>query len=490
MAIAELPLTEGESASMAADDDGEMQFFDNIIDTIGRTPLVRLASVTSDLPCTILVKIEFFNPGGSVKDRIGPAIIDDYEARGILQPGGTIVEATSGNTGVGLAMAAASKGYRCIFVMPDKMSQEKIQLLRAYGARVVVTPTAVEPEDPRSYYSVAQRLVEETPNAVLANQYHNMMNPEAHYQQMGPELWRQTAGRITHFVSGMGTGGTITGAGRFLKEQNPHIQVIGVDPVGSILYELHRSGRVVKAESYKTEGIGEDFLPSTLDLNVVDAVVQVDDRESFLMTRRLVREEGIFSGVSSGSAVQGAVKYAREHNLGLDDVMVVILPDSGSRYLSKAFNDDWMRENGFLERAWIDFRAVDIQLAKGEEDALILARPENLMTEIVGLMKQHSISQLPVVNEQQQLVGIVREIDLLKHMLTGGHRHEPDETIAAVIDHNVTVIQPNTPLETLMGIFSHRRSAIVTNNKREVQGIITQIDLLDFLAARVAGDDV
>lgn len=489
MAIAELQISRMENESMSGEDAGEIQFYDNITDTIGHTPLVRLASVASDLPCNILVKVEFFNPGGSVKDRIGPAIIDDYEARGVLEPGGTIVEATSGNTGVGLAIAAAARGYRCVFVMPDKMSQEKIQLLRAFGARVVVTPTAVEPDDPRSYYSVARRLVEETPNAVLANQYHNPMNPEAHYRQTGPELWQQTAGRITHFVSGMGTGGTITGTGRYLKEQNPHIQIVGVDPVGSVLYELHRSGRMTKAESYKTEGIGEDFLPTTLNLDIVDTVVQVNDRESFLMTRRLVREEGIFCGVSSGSAVQGAVKYAREHNLGLDDVVVVILPDSGDRYLSKAFNDDWMRENGFLERAWIDFRAADIQTAKGD-DALILARPDQTMTEIVSLMKRHSISQLPVVNDQNQLVGIVREIDLLQHMLTAGHRHEAHETIKAVIDQNVTVIQPNTPLETLMGIFSHRRAAIITNNKREVQGIITQIDLLDFLAARVAGDEV
>ena len=267
-----------------------------------------------------------------------------------------------------------------------------------------------------------KRLVEETPNAVLANQYHNPTNPQAHYEQTGPEIWRQTGGRITHFVSGMGTGGTISGTGRFLKEQNPHVQVVGVDPIGSVLYELHRSGRMVKAESYKVEGIGEDFLPSTTDFSVVDTVVQVNDRESFLMTRRLVREEGIFCGVSSGSAVQGAVKYAREHHLGVDDVVVVILPDSGSRYLSKAFNDDWMRENGFLERAWVDFRAADIQAAKSS-DELITARPDDTMAEVVACMKQHSISQLPVVDDNRKLLGIVREIDLLEHMLTAGHKH-------------------------------------------------------------------
>lgn len=471
----------------AAEAAGEMQYYDNIMDTIGDTPLVRLNSVVSDLPCTILAKVEFFNPGGSVKDRIGPAIIEDAEQRGLLRHGGTIVEATSGNTGVGLAIAAAARGYRCIFVMPDKMSQEKIQLLRAFGARVVVTPTAVEPEDPRSYYSVARRLVEETPNAVLANQYHNPVNPQAHFETTGPEIWRQTAGQITHFVAGMGTGGTISGTGRYLKDQNPHVQVIGVDPVGSILYELHRSGRVVKAESYKTEGIGEDFLPSTTDLSVIDTIVQVDDRESLLMTRRLVREEGIFCGASSGSAVQGAIKYARKHLLGPEDVMVVILPDSGSRYLSKVFNDDWMRENGFLERAWIDFRAVDIQAAKGE-DRLITASPTDLMSDVVSAMKTYNISQLPVVDGEGRLVGIVREIDLLKHMLLSGHRHEPNETIASIVDRGVTVVQPNTPLETLMGIFSHHRAVIVVSQDK-VQGIITHIDMLDFLATRMGSDE-
>jgi len=285
----------------------------------------------------------------------------------------------------------------------------------------------------------------------------------------------------------MGTGGTISGTGRYLKEKNPDVQIVGVDPIGSILYELHRSGRVTKAESYKIEGIGEDFLPGTTDLSVVDTIVQVNDRESFLMTRRLVREEGIFCGVSSGSAVQGAIKYARDHNLGADDVVVIVLPDSGSRYLSKVFNDDWMRENGFLERAWIDFRATDVQGFK-TEDTLILARPDDLLTEVVGLMKTHNISQLPVVDEEGRLAGIVREIDLLKHMLTAGHKHQPKETIRSMIDTNVAVVQPNTPLETLMGIFSHHRAVVTVDNNKKVCGIITQIDLLDFLAARVADE--
>ncbi len=461
----------------------EMAAYDNIMETIGNTPLVRLNAVASDLPCTLLAKVEFFNPGGSVKDRIGLAIIEDAERNGRLQPGGTIVEATSGNTGVGLAIAAAIKGYRTIFVMPDKMSQEKIMLLRAFGARVVVTPTAVEPDDPRSYYSVAHKLVDETPNAILANQYHNPVNPQVHEETTGPEVWRQTNGRLTHFISGNGTGGTITGVGRYLKKQNPHVKIVGVDPVGSVLYDLHRSGRMSKAESYKVEGIGEDFLPSTTDLSVIDHMVQVTDRESFLMTRRLVREEGIFGGGSCGSAVAGAIKYAREQKLGPDDVVVVVLPDSGSRYLSKVFDDDWMRENGFLERTWVDFRTQDIQSAKPAE-TLITARPTDLMVDVIKLLKTHNVSQLPVVGAEGKLLGIVTEIELLNHMLLADHVHQADETIESIIDPNVPVVRPNTSLETLMGIFSNKTAVVIATGD-EVQGILTKIDILDFLAKQL-----
>lgn len=460
-----------------------MQIYNNILETIGDTPLVRLNSIARDLPCQLLVKVESFNPGGSVKDRIGPAIIEDAERNGTLKPGGTIVESTSGNTGVGLAIAAAIKGYKTIFVMPDKMSKEKILLLRAYGARVVVTPTAVEPDDPRSYYKVAHRLVEETPNAILANQYHNPVNPHTHFVDTGPEIWRQTAGQITHFVTGMGTGGTISGTGKFLKSKNQAVQIIGVDPIGSILYELHRSGETTKAESYKVEGIGEDFLPSTTDLSVVDTIVQVNDRESLLMARRLVREEGIFCGGSSGSAVIGAIKYAREHQLGADAVIVVILPDSGSRYLSKVFDDEWMRENGFLDRSWTDFRAADVHAAKSA-DELITVLADDSILDVVRLLKQHNISQVPVVDSDGKLLGIVTEITLLNHMLLTDKKHSPHDTILSIVNRNVPVVRPNTPLETLTGIFTDNNVVIIAANEKVV-GILTKIDILDFLASRV-----
>ena len=461
-----------------------ISFHKDILTTIGNTPLVRLNSVTSGLDPLVLAKVESFNPGGSVKDRIGWPIIEDAERDGRLRPGGTIVEATSGNTGVGLAIAAAIKGYRCIFVMPDKMSQEKILLLRAYGARVVVTPTAVEPEDPRSYYSVARRLVEETPNSILANQYYNPVNPQAHYDSTGPEIWEQTAGQITHLIAGMGTGGTITGTGRYLKEQNPHIQVVGVDPIGSILYELHRSGQYTMAEGYKVEGIGEDFLPGTTDLSVIDEIVQVNDRESLLMTRRLVREEGIFSGGSGGAVVMGALRYIHNQHLGPEAVVVIILPDSGSRYLSKVFNDDWMRENGFLDQVWSDIRAGDIQ-SKKDSGQIYTARAGDRLLDVVTLMKEHNISQLPVVNTEERLVGLVSEIDLLNHLLKTDHVHQADETIEGMLNTDVPVVGQNARLETLMSLIKDRPAVVIVNNEDRVKGILTKIDILDYLSSQL-----
>jgi len=453
------------------------QVFDSILETIGNTPLVRLHKLARGIRPAVAVKVEYLNPGGSVKDRIGIAMIEDAERRGLLKPGGTIVEPTSGNTGMGLAIAAAIKGYKCIFVMPDKMSEEKIRALRAFGARVVITPTAVEPDDPRSYYSVSKRLAEETPNAILAGQYWNQANPDAHYRSTGPEIWQQTAGKISVFVAGMGTGGTISGTGRYLKERNPGVKVVGVDPIGSLYTEYFRTGHLGEAHGYKVEGVGEDFLPTTMDFKVVDDVVQVSDRESFLMTRRLVREEGIFCGGSCGMAVAGALKWLRtpaaEH-LTEDDLVVVLLPDSGSRYLSKIFDDNWMRENGFMEAATV----ADLIAARSAE--LIAADESTSVEAAIRMMKTHGISQLPVLDGSGGLHGLISEGDLLDYLLNGGAM---DHSIHGLHAHEVATVAPDTPVEELTGVFGRSAAAVVVDQSR-VAGIVTKIDVIDFLASR------
>ena len=459
-----------------------MQVHENILGTIGNTPMVKLNRLTSGLPCQIIAKLEFFNPGGSVKDRIALPILEGYEQSGELLPGGTVVEATSGNTGVALAIACALKGYQAIFVVPDKMSQDKIQLLRAFGARVVITPAAVAPDDPRSYYSVAERIVEKTSNAVLANQYHNPANPESHRLTTGPEIWEQTGGEVTDVVVGMGTGGTLTGIGQFMRENNHEVRLIGVDPKGSLLYDVWKAGGSLaglKASTYKIEGIGEDFVPTTLDLELIDLVVQVDDAEAFRWTRRLVREEGIFCGGSSGAAMAGAVKAAA--GLGPERLMVVVFPDSGSRYLSKVFNDDWMRENGFLE---IDRRKVpvrDIASARGLSD-LILATQDDPVQEVIARMRDNGVSQLPVVDGQGRLVGLVSEVDLLDHMLKSDR--DAAQSIAPMVNPDVGSVFEADPLEEVLPELVSRKVIVLTDETGGPTGIVTVIDALEYIATQ------
>ncbi len=447
----------------------------SILDAIGHTPLVKLNNVTKGLNADIYVKCEYLNPAGSMKDRMTYHMVKQAEKRGELKPGGTIIEATSGNTGAALAMIAAVRGYKCIFVMPDKMSEEKIASLRAFGAKVVVCPTAVEPEDPRSYYSVAKRLAVETPNAFYANQYHNQDNPDGHYHSTGPEIWEQTQGELDVLVAGLGTGGTITGTGRYLKEKKPEIQLVGVDPVGSLYYDYVKTGRITKPFTYKVEGIGEDFFPSTIDLKILSDIVRVDDRECFVTTRELVRQEGLYVGGSCGAAVAGALKWVKKTDFRGN--MVIILADSAAKYLSKIFNDDWMREHGFLEENAGLGTVNDLLGAKGD---IITATPNDRVRDVIARMKSHGISQLPVV-EQGKVKGVVAEVDLLRHLVSG--EHSPDSPVGKLAEDDYVTVSPNTKLELLQESLANTRLAIVLD-KDQLVGVVTKIDLIDFLARR------
>jgi len=459
--------------------------YENILGVIGHTPLVRLARVAHNVLPPVYAKLENLNPGGSIKDRVGLYIVEQAEKRGELKPGGTIVEATSGNTGVGLAIAAALKGYKTIFVMPDKMSNEKILLLRAHGAKVLITPTAVAPDDPRSYYEVAKRLARETPNAILANQYHNPDNPRTHELSTGPELWEQTRGKVTDVVIGMGTGGTISGISRYLKSKNRRVRIVGVDIEGSILYDIWKNkGQIPEGaypKTYKVEGIGEDFLPSTTDINAVDEIVRVNDRESFLWARQLVRQEGIFAGGSSGSALAGTLKYAAK--LPADRLVVVIFPDSGSRYLSKFYDNKWMRENGFLEMEFGEVTLGDLLLAKPNKQ-LFTAVLGDSMRGVMSIMGREAISQMPVVGEDGALVGTIEEVDLLNHVLEAGRLNRQDESIDGLVQNAQAVFPPETTLDDAMPLLTAGFALIVVSGGKAT-GILTKIDVLEYVAGRI-----
>jgi cystathionine beta-synthase len=454
---------------------------DSVMDTIGWTPLIRLTRVTRGIRTPVWAKAEFFNPGGSVKDRIGMPIIEKAEREGRLKPGGTIVEGTSGNTGVGLAIAAALKGYKCIFTMPDKMSQEKVRLLKAFGAEVIITPTAVPPDHPDNYVVMARRIAQETPNAVLADQFYNDANPAAHYATTGPELWEQTGGRITHFVAAAGTGGTITGVGRFLKEKNKAIRIISGDPVGSILAEYWRSQGKNKIEGvpYKVEGIGQDKLPGTLDLSVVDDYQTVSDKDAFAMARRLTREEGLFVGGSSGLITHLALAVARQVN-DPNACVVTFLCDTGERYLSKLFNDEWMHENQLLETERVTLEQV-LGTKDGTGPVLVSVTPGQTVRQALRLMSLHDVSQLPVM-DGKNCVGSVLEGVLSARSLE--NTKLLDVTVSDVMDSPFPVVERDQPVESVMKMLSKASPAVLVKENGTIHGIVTRSDVLQYVMAR------
>jgi cystathionine beta-synthase len=450
--------------------------YDNVLGTIGWTPLIRLNRVTEGIRTPVYGKAEFFNPGASVKDRIGPAIIEAAEEDGSLRPGGTVVEGTSGNTGLGLALAAAIKGYRCIFTIPDKMSQEKVRLLKAFGAEVIVTPT-VPPDHPEYYVTQAKNIARETPNAILANQFYNQANPRAHYRTTGPEIWEQTEGRVTHFVSAAGTGGTITGVGRYLKERNPDVRIIGGDPVGSILTEYARTGVITASQPYKVEGIGQDKIPETLDMSVVDDWRSVDDRTSMTMARRLTREEGLFVGGSTGLIVHVALEVAREVD-DPDALIVCLLCDTGERYLSKVFSDEWMQENRMLEPARISAGDALAGKEQGAPKDLVSVAPETPVRQALGLINSHNVSQLPVIT-QGDCVGHLAESSLMGRIFED--TKVLDLSVQHVMEAPLPVVDAHVDLAGITRLLSRQNPAVLVRRGGRLAGIITRYDVLRYI---------
>ena len=447
-------------------------YYENILKVIGDTPLIKINKIAKDIPALVLVKLETTNPGHSIKDRMALKMLEDAEKRGDIQPGGTIIECTSGNTGMGLAIAACVKGYKSIFTTSDKQSKEKFDLLKAMGSEVIVCPTNVEPTDPRSYYSVAEKLSKEIPNSFWCNQYDNLSNRQAHYESTGPEIWEQTEGKITHMVVGVGTGGTISGTGKYLKEKNKDIKIIGIDTYGSVFKKYHETGVFDEKEIYPyiTEGIGEDILPKNVDFSLIDHFEKVTDKDGALMCRRLAKEEGILLGYSAGSAFAGLLQI--KDQLTKDDVVVVVIHDHGSRYVGKIYNDDWMRERGFLED---DLTVKDMIAAKNGEK-FISVSPTDTVRSIFNLMKEKDISQLPVV-EKEGIIGSVTESAVLTHLLENPLKNAEDK-IKSIMGNPFPLVAEDLPVKNLTRYISKEIPAVVAKDKAGNMHILTQYDII------------
>lgn len=450
-----------------------MKVCNNILEAIGNTPMIQLNHITKDLPCTVLAKVEYFNPGHSCKDRMALKMVEDAEKDGRLKPGGTIVEGTSGNTGMGLALAAIVKGYNLICVTTDKQSKEKADILRAMGARVEICPTDVEPTDPRSYYSVSKRLAEETPNGWYVNQYDNPSNAQANYEQTGPEIWEQTDGKVTHFVVGVGTGGTISGIAKYLKEQNPNVRIWGVDTYGSVFKKYHETGIFDENEiySYVTEGIGEDILPKNVDFSLIDGFTKVTDRDAAVYTRKLAKEEGLFVGMSSGSAIKGVLQLKDKFKEG--DVVVVLFHDSGSRYVGKIFNDEWMCEKGYLVN---EIKVAGDVVKKHEDQALITVFAEELVSHAVGKLKKHGISQVPVLKDGK-FVGSITESIIYQALIADPKNI--DAPISSVMGTAFPIVSENQPIEEVTALINKETPAVLVKLANDTFHIISRQDIID-----------